>query len=363
MSKTDTNQKHGDYQHIYWFAPYDLRCASTRYRGKIPLDFLKENHGVSYDFYIPSRTLAGTWRLMLLFIEILFFRKQDALVVIQKVRSNRFYANILKCLIWMRPQHTLYDLDDAEQYRYPTKTFHFFIQHCTSVRVGSKALFDYCSQLNPNVMLATSPVYEHGLRKQQQNPKLHIGWVGDFGNGNTQSKPFAHKTSLYTLLFPALKALDFEVKFSIIGVKKPSDIPQIQAYFSDCPNIELHIPQQLDWTTDNWVYKEICTFDIGVSPLVNHPFNEAKSAFKAKQYLSCGVPVIGSKIGENTFFIKDNKNGFLVQNTADFVEKIKKVVCMNATTYMKFSTAAFQSKKAFSIQNYCATLVKKHPES
>ena len=41
--------------------------------------------------------------------------------------------------------------------------------------------------------------------------------------------------------------------------------------------------------------------------MLNHPFNQAKSAFKAKQYLSCGIPVIASDVGENRKFVLNNK--------------------------------------------------------
>ena len=48
-------------------------------------------------------------------------------------------------------------------------------------------------------------------------------------------------------------------------------------------NFELVIPKDLKWEVDDWLYNDISKFDIGVSPMVKHPFNEAKSAFKAKE--------------------------------------------------------------------------------
>lgn len=343
--------------HIYWFAPYDLTCPSTRYRGRIPLDFVREKYAVSSDFFIPERSLTGYFSFLKIFLRILFFRKKNSLIVIQKICSNGLYANAIKVLLVFKRKNTLYDLDDAEYLRQPTHSLHFFLKHCATIQVGSLALKNYCLKFNKNVSIATSPVYKHPHKKANKNPKLHIGWVGDVGNGKSISKDFAHKTSLFKILFPQIRLVKIPIKLSIIGVKNSSDIPKIMNYFSDMKNIELDIPVQLNWKNDSWLYDKIKHFDVGVSPLVNHPFNIAKSAFKAKQYLSCGVPVIASDVGENSNFILDKKNGFLVQKPAQFYTFIDLISNMSEQEYDCLIQNSLASFNNFSIENYCKVLL------
>ena len=346
-----------DIKHIYWFAPYNLTCPSTRYRGKIPLDYLKKEIGITYDFVFPNWSVYSVIRFLSLVFKIIFFCKKTDLIVIQKVCSNRVYANLLKLIVMVRKGKVLYDLDDAEYLRQPTKTLHFFLKHCTYIQVGSEALKAYCLSFNQNVKIATSPVYQHCFRKTKRNDKLHIGWVGDVGNGKLISRAFSHKHSLTSILFPIIKQLPFPVKLSIIGIKEVTDIPEFKAYFADVPQVELNLPADMNWETDAWLYDEIKAFDIGVAPLVKHPFNEAKSAFKSKQYLSCGVPTIASDVGENRNFIFDGENGFLAKTSSDFAKGILEIANMDDRTYSKYVVNAQKGFPSFSIATYCKRLL------
>lgn len=345
-------------QHIYWFAHYGLTCPSARYRGLYPLSFLKEHHNISYDFVYPVRTASAFLKFIWLYFSILFFRKKNSLIVIQKVCSNGFYANALKLLVWTRNADTIYDLDDAEQYRQPTETLHHFLRSCSRITTGSTFLRDYATQFNDNVDILTSPVVSHWIQKSQRNHRLHIGWVGDFGAGEHQQRPFCHRNSMYQILFPAIREVDFPVTLSIIGVKNPLDAPRIREYFADCGHVQLNIPENLSWEKDYWVYEEIAAFDVAVSPLVDHPFTQAKSAFKAKQCLSVGVPVIASDVGENNLFVHHGINGLLCSSSNDFVEAFEKINSLSHDQYWQMSTAALSGKHSYSIDNYCGLLLR-----
>ncbi len=345
-------------KHIYWFAPYDLTCPSTRYRGKLPLDYFAKHKQISHDFISPQRTLFGLFSFLWLCLKILFFRKKNSLIVVQKICSNRFYANIIKLLIRIRNQNTLYDIDDAEYYRQETVSLHYFLSHCRAVQVGSEALQKYCLKYNPKVYIATSPVCFHKNRKAKRNPKLELGWVGDFGNGKAISKAFAHKTSLLKILFPALKQLNIPIKLVLIGIKNKQDIPIVKQYFKDYPHVELEMPTGLDWTNDSWLYAKIAQFDIGLSPMVLHPFNEAKSAFKAKQYLSCGVPTIASNTGENHKFVHHGKNGFIANSPLEFKKYIVQIALMSDQEYQKYANYAANHCESFSMKTYCNILIQ-----
>lgn len=300
----------------------------------------------------------GLLQFLRVFFSILFLRKKHSLIVIQKICSNGFYANSLKLLLFFRPKNTLYDLDDAEYLRQGTKSLHHFLKKCERISVGSEALKTYCSTFNPHVFLLTSPVVEHGQVKQARNlDPLHIGWVGDTGNGNAKADGFSHKRSLFELFFPEMLQLQIPVTLSLIGVKNKADIPEIQAFFKEAKHVELVIPTDLAWQNDLWVYDKIIEFDIGISPMLDHPFNRAKSAFKIKQYLSAGVPTIASDVGENKEFIQEGRTGFLCHKPGDFLAAMKHIAEMDDVSYQSMSKQALADRGSYNLRTFCETIL------
>ncbi len=347
------------FQHIYWFAAYNLDSPSTRYRGKYPLDYFSRELGISFDFFMPERSVFGLLKFLRIYLLALFFRKNRSLIVIQKVCSNGFYANSLKLLLFFRPQNTLYDLDDAEYLRQGTRSLHHFLRKCKRVSVGSESLKQYCRVFNANVFILSSPVIEHGVVKQKRNDGcLHIGWVGDLGNGNPVSQGFSYKKSMFDLFFPEILQYPYPLKLSLFGVKNEADIPEIKAFFQDSPHIELCIPAHLNWKDDLWLYDKIAQFDIGISPMVDHPFNQAKSAFKSKQYLSVGVPTLASDVGENSRFVLDQVNGLLCRGKGGFINAIHTIEKMDDAAYAEMSRQARAHRKDYSIPDFCTRLLK-----
>ena len=69
----------------------------------------------------------------------------------------------------------------------------------------------------------------------------------------------------------------------------------------------------------------IRTFDIGVMPLAQEPFAQGKCGLKLIQYMACGVPAIGAKVGANTEIIRHGADGFLASRDEDYVEVIERL--------------------------------------
>jgi len=69
----------------------------------------------------------------------------------------------------------------------------------------------------------------------------------------------------------------------------------------------------------------IRTFDIGVMPLAQEPFAEGKCGLKLIQYMACGVPAVGAKLGANTEIIRHGVDGFLAAGDEDYVEVIERL--------------------------------------
>jgi len=294
------------------------------------------------------------------YFSALLFHRKDSVIIIQKVFTNGIYANALKFLVIARKKNTVFDLDDAEYVRHPAGTLNFFLKNCSSVTVGSNSLKDYALKFNKNVFLNTSPVISHNYLKSAKNERLAIGWIGDFGNGNKSFYPFSHKKSLFELFFPSLEKITIPVKLVLLGISNKIDNEEIRAYFSENKNLELEIPEKIDWQDEDWVYDKIKDFDIGIAPMVDHEFNRAKSAFKVKQYLSCGVPVLASSTGENASFVKHGINGFLCDSPEDYTRYLNHFARISPDDYKIMSDNAFNSSLNFRTGNYCEKLIDEH---
>lgn len=340
---------------IFWFTSYSKESPSTRYRVTYPMNYLSEDQFKHY-LYIPSAKWQRKVTLVLLLLKAYWYRN-NSVVVIQKVCTNGWYPRLLNLLISSRSVKSIYDIDDAEHLRNDNKHLNQLLTNCSSVTVGSVKLKEIYSQFNPNIRVLTSPVIDHHEYKKVRNEKLKVGWVGDTGNSQGITKDFSHKTSLFQMFFPELKKIPFEMELTLIGVNNEVTKQEILEYFKDTPHIELNIPMSMDWRNDQWLYQIISTFDIGVSPLVHHMYNECKSAFKVKQYLSAGIPVIASDVGENKNFISHGENGFLVNQDSDFIHYINQIKTLSNHDYSRMVENAIQSKKLFSMENYCRKLI------
>jgi len=343
--------------HIYLFSSFNTQGVSTRYRGTYMLAEMKDQCGINHSFVYPGYKPKEILGFLKTYISALVFRKRNSLIIFQKLHSNGLYTFLLKILLWFRPKNTIYDTDDADYIRFRDNNIHHFMCKCDVCTVGSTALANYAGKRNENVLLLSSPMIRHDEVKTKRNKILHIGWVGDYGMNSGYTAPYSHKISLKEILFPILHELSFEFKLTILGVKNPTDKLEIETFFKDRKNIRLNIPMDIDWLDEINIYRMIKDFDIGVSPMVNHDFNIAKSAFKAKQYLSCGVPVLASPVGENLKLIKDAYNGYICNNSEDFKSRIIEINDLSEIEYDKLLRNAFQGTPEFRIDNYCRILL------
>ena len=335
-------------KHIYWFAYFNLDEPSVRYRAKFPLQQLKHNHGITFSIVYPGYDFQNLSNFILTFFSALLFRKSNSIIVFQKIYTKGIYSSALKVLLFFRPQHTLYDIDDAEHTRRCAKTIHYFMKKCSACSAGSKSLVDYIKQFNQNVFLLTSPIINHGLTKTSLEKTMTVGWVGYYG---------AHRQSLTELFFPALYDIDFPIKLKLLGVANEIEEQEIKSYFKNNKNITVETPLGLDWLNEHSIYETIATFDIGVSPLMNNEFNRGKSAFKLKQCLSCGVPVLASSVGENKTFLQDGVNGYLCDTPSDYFQKLTSIRSSQSWSYNILSLNAKKTFTTFSIDNYCSTFI------
>lgn len=83
--------------------------------------------------------------------------------------------------------------------------------------------------------------------------------------------------------------------------------------------------ENLPWTQETEV-QDIQSFDMGVMPLIDGPFERGKCGFKLIQYMACGIPVVGSPVGVNREIIRPGVNGFLAENASEWVSALRTLV-------------------------------------
>lgn len=346
-------------KHIYFFSSFNPSSVSARCRGLYPLQFLRKNRGIKFDFVYPGYRISELSYFLLVFFKVLLFRKKKSVVVFHKLHSRGVYTSLLKVLLRFRSKNTLYDTDDADYIRYEGTNIYHFVENCSACTVGSDFLRRHFLEISSTVVKLTSPVLNHGKRKDSKNAScLHLGWVGDFGVNEGELSDYCHKRSFNKLILPALKLTKAKVKLTILGIRNPRDGEEIRSALRGHENIELEFPNDIDWMNENEVYERIAAFDVGLSPLVNHDFNKAKSAFKVKQYLSCGIPVLASPVGENRVFVSPAENGFFCEDSYAFVKGIETFLSMSEEEYRCFSRNALQTRSDYSVELFSGGLKK-----
>jgi glycosyltransferase involved in cell wall biosynthesis len=342
-------------RYIYWFPYYNKNSPSVRYRATYVIDELQRRYQVKVKIIYPSGILKSFFPFLSLYFEALFFRKKNSFIFFQKIYTNGIYALLLKILILARKRNTVYDIDDAEYIRYNPGTIKFFIKHSQFIIVGSETLRNYAEKLSQNVFLIGSPVIAHNEVKKERNSIFTIGWLGYYNWQNEKTKHVSHKKSLEQFIFPAVKRLNFPVKLVLLGNLSENEKNELNRFFLSNRNIELEIPE-VDWLDESKIYSRIKTFDIGVFPLINHEFNSAKSAFKLKQYFSCGVPALANDVGENSKYIKNGQNGYLCEDSEGYYNRLTDVHQMNDFEYCCLSTNAKKTTENC-MENYCDQLM------
>lgn len=63
--------------------------------------------------------------------------------------------------------------------------------------------------------------------------------------------------------------------------------------------------------------------DAGVMPLVENPWNRAKSGYKTMIYMASGLPSVSSPVGSITRIVRDGENGFIARGEDQWVHALR----------------------------------------
>lgn len=79
--------------------------------------------------------------------------------------------------------------------------------------------------------------------------------------------------------------------------------------------------ERVNWNEETEV-ESIKTFDVGIMPLDNTPWERGKCGYKLIQYMACERPVIASPVGVNRDIVDHGVNGFLCETPEEWYQAL-----------------------------------------
>jgi glycosyltransferase involved in cell wall biosynthesis len=175
------------------------------------------------------------------------------------------------------------------------------IRACRHVIVGSPFLLESARPLNRNVTLLPTPVDLKRYTVKQPSKKtdqIVVGWKGGRGT--------SHYLQQLRPVFDQLAAR-YEPRLKVI-IHGDEDFAPFGPY------MDVH---GFDLETE---IAELHNFDIGVMPLTDDDYTRGKCAFKAIEYMACGIPAVSSPVGVIKDFINHGENGFLASSQREWFD-------------------------------------------
>jgi glycosyltransferase involved in cell wall biosynthesis len=174
------------------------------------------------------------------------------------------------------------------------------------VFAGNEFLADYARKFNRNTVIVPTTIDTEAYepRKFVQKETVTIGWSGSLST-------IEH----FQFALPALTILKEKYQDAV-------DIHVIGD--ANYKNEKLKIVGKA-WNLSNEI-KDLQSFDIGVMPLPDNEWTWGKCGLKGLQYMALEIPTIMSPVGVNKEIIANGINGFLADQTTEWMNIISALI-------------------------------------
>ena len=202
------------------------------------------------------------------------------------------------------------DYDDAVFHRYDMhanpiirgllgRSIDDVMRHAGTVVVGNDYLAGHarCAGAGRIEYLPSVVDIDRYSIREKVEEKIRIGWIG-----SPVTAPFLGL--IRDALEHAIQQLG--VRLVLVGAGNQDPLPGLAKDI-------------LPWSETDEV-ADIQSFDAGIMPLSDGPFERGKCGYKLIQYMACGLPVIASPVGVNTHIVEPGRNGFLPSSIADWLQ-------------------------------------------
>jgi glycosyltransferase involved in cell wall biosynthesis len=301
---------------IHFFTKGNETVASSHCRAFRIAELLAAS-GVETTVHRPSMMEVSEtpWpkkiRLLTKLVRALLSVGTDDIIFLQRTIYNKYFFVLIFAYRFFRRRLIVFDIDDAIYLHNPFKT-KALIRLSDAVFAGSRATKAFAERYNRRVFFiptCVESVEPKGSYASLSERPLRLGWVG---NARAHAEDLVFLKDIFCRL-----GNDVQVLCSIIGVNGSSEVHRL---FANLPNVVLY-----DWVERKDLAAAIREFDFGLVPLLPTEWNDAKAAMKINEYLSAGVPVIASPVGESRYIVTNGKNGYLADTPEAWIEVIRNV--------------------------------------
>lgn len=218
----------------------------------------------------------------------------------------------------------VFDFDDAlylDDYLRPK--LEFYISRATKVTAANKILAHYSRNINTATYILPTVIDHQKYTKKEKeinsNDVITFGWIGSF-----DAMRFA-----LPAIKNALEKININPKFRFVIISDKKPTPEL-----------ITIPYTFfKWTHESEIFL-LKIFDIGLMPLADNKFQEAKSGAKLLQYMGIGIPSIATPLGVNKEIVKNYINGFLAIDEDEWYNIMLDII-NNKYDLKKISDAAY----------------------
>jgi glycosyltransferase involved in cell wall biosynthesis len=164
-------------------------------------------------------------------------------------------------------------------------------------------LADSLSRYSSRVVVVPSVVETRGIEARRHNDggELVLGWIGS----PTTSRYLAELADVISRV--ARKLQDRVLKLLVIGSAMP---PQ-----------DGYVVESRRWSVDREL-EALRQIDVGLMPMPDNPWTRGKSAYKALQYMSAGIPVVADDVGVASEVLDTGEAGYAVRSADEWVEAL-----------------------------------------
>jgi glycosyltransferase involved in cell wall biosynthesis len=217
---------------------------------------------------------------------------------------------------WLRrcAKKIIYDFDDAVMYtekkpeipsRKRLKSFERTVRLADLVIAGNTYLAQHARAFNNNVEILPTGLDTgaYKIKRITEDGKIRLVWIGS-------------KSTLRYLneLKPALEQIGSRFDNVVLRI--------IADEFLDLERMEV---EKRPWSLQTQA-ADLVNSDIGLAPLPDDPFTRGKCGFKILQYTAAFLPTVASPVGVNAEYVIDTVTGFLASDSAQWVDRIKRLL-------------------------------------
>ncbi|MDI6774386.1 MAG: glycosyltransferase family 4 protein [Verrucomicrobiota bacterium] len=85
------------------------------------------------------------------------------------------------------------------------------------------------------------------------------------------------------------------------------------------------VPTEIHEWTEAREVADVRSFDVGIMPLADNPWEKGKCSYKLIQYMACGKPVVASPVGHNMEVVQHGVNGYLAKTHDDWAQALTRL--------------------------------------